>query len=181
MIRREASGADFVIYRIECNKMGMAIEEIPSRIAIPTTSSTAENPLCRFGVVRRRPFVPLASSEPSVRFRSTRGPFRWLLAQVLHEKLRRAIEDMNACRAVADAVATVGIDQELGIFLRLHQLLLERDRIREMHVIVASGVRDEQLALQSGREVYQRSIAIALGILLPCSHVARRIDRVVTP
>src|SRR5579862_6180978 len=144
----------------------MAIAAITSRIAIATTSSTAEKPGSRFGVMRQQPFVPLTTCEVSMRFRSTRRLSAGLSLQVFHEKLRNAIEDVNARGAVADAMATVGVDQEFGIFLGLHQLLLERHRIREMDVVVARGVRDEQLAFQACRKIHWRRIAIALVILL---------------
>src|SRR5579863_1526658 len=104
---------------------------------------------------------------------------RFLLTQVFNKKLRHAIEDVEARGAIADTVAAIGVDQELGVFLGVDEFLLEGHRVRKMHIVITCGVRDEQLAFQSCRKIHRRRIAIAFRIVLRRAHVALGINRVV--
>ena len=122
-------------------------------------------PRALVGIGQRRPLrvrgvIPSDSEESAFRCRrrkqiprrsSRNDTSSCCGAEILQEELRDAVEDVNARGGVGDAVAAAGVDQKLGVFLRVHELVGQRQRIAEVHVVIAAGVGDEQFAAQAGR------------------------------
>ena len=77
------------------------------------------------------------------------------MLEIIQKEISDSIEELDLCREVSHAVAAAGKDEQTsGIFSGGDQFVDQLGGIREMDVVVAGGVRDQQLSAKVRRLAY---------------------------
>src|ERR1700736_4263330 len=103
----------------------------------------------------------------------------WTASQIVQKELRYPVHQHFACGWIADAVPAPGKRHHLNVLAKLNQLINQRKRVSEVHVVVAGPMRNEQLSLQARSPLDWRGRSITLFILRQQPQVPLRVDRIV--